>query len=76
MKTSNQKDPKKADRGYATVAVFALVALVVALLIANARTLTALKRELRLIETRQELRLENQSTKEHTNRPAEDVSLP
>ena len=76
MRTSRPRDSKKAERGYATVAVFALVALVVVLLIANARTLTALKRELRLIETRQELRLENQSTKEHSNRPAEDVSLP
>ncbi len=76
MKTKRSIDSRGNQRAYATVAIFALVTLVVLLLFANARTLAALKGELKLLETRQEQRLENRSTKTYTNPAPSDVSLP
>ena len=76
MKAKLSNNQKKTDAAYATVAVFALVTLAVLLLFANARTLGALKGELQLLETRQEQRLENRTTRGYTNSAPTDVSLP
>lgn len=70
-----QKHATKAD-GYATVAIFAIVALVVTLLLINSRTLTRLKKEIQLIDQRQTNFLVTNSTLSHTNQPPKTVNTP
>lgn len=71
------KRPRPAEKknsGYATVAIFALVALVITLAIVNARSLAQLRREISLIDSQQTERLAQQSKLSYTNFPPETVN--
>jgi len=64
------------SKGYATVAIFSIVALIVTLILLNTRTLAQLKREIQLIDQRQTELLANKSTLTHTNLPPKTVVTP
>lgn len=66
----------QASDGYATVAIFAIVALAVSLIVLNSRTLTHLKREIQLIDKRQTELLAINSPLTHTNQPPKTVNTP
>ena len=71
----NLRRPIRNDRAaYATVAIFALVALVITLAIVNARSLAQLRREIRLIDEQQIERLAKQSRLIYTNLPPQSVN--
>jgi hypothetical protein len=63
-------------KGYATVAIFSIVALVVTLIMLNTRALARLKGEIQLIDQRQTEFLANKSTLTHTNLPPKTVVTP
>ena len=67
---------RRDSDAYLTIAMFALVALVLTLIMVNVRSLTLLKREIRLIEQRQLERLENQPTYLDTKSTPEGVNIP
>ncbi|MBT5709109.1 MAG: hypothetical protein HOI66_22545, partial [Verrucomicrobia bacterium] len=71
MKTRHKQITEAS--GYATVAIFSIVALVMTLIMLNTRTLAQLKGEIQLIDQRQTEFLENKSTLIYTNLPPKTV---
>jgi hypothetical protein len=74
MKTRHKQ--KTEASGYATVAIFSIVALVMTLIMLNTRTLAQLKGEIQLIDQRQTEFLANKSTLTYTNLPPKTVVTP
>ena len=59
--------------GYASLAIFAIVGLVMLFLVSGIRILTDIRRELRLIEQRQIEELREKPFLPNTNRPTDEI---
>jgi Tfp pilus assembly protein PilX len=69
MKTPNPKTHHRSESGFAVAVVLALLSIMVILVVANARNLAWLRREVRLVEKHQVDRLDASSGSVATNQP-------